>query len=439
MQAEQAKGIDTRRMMPVYAGIFGVVCQLFLPWISMPMLKYCRVATTYRIFQMDAFVDHLQQCAQSSQRIQMQPFTEQELALFRNAGEAVQFMGLGIALLMMIEVVAVFVKRGKCVGLVRTVCAVQFSWTAVQLALSLAANVWVNDHMGRQNTFENLTIHSQIQLTSWVYAQMFLAVLLLGFAPRLLCPDLQSKLRPLQARKTRVGRRTLAALWMIVLGIPATILFGIYFLNDRSSVFIGCCIVCLSMLPFAMVFEDRRPQARELLLIAVMAAIAVVGRAAFFMIPQFKPTVAVVIIAGASLGPEAGFLTGAVAAFVSNFFFGQGPWTPWQMFAMGIIGFLAGLLFSNRKKPVNRTLHLLLLSGFGGAAVFGIYGFLMDVSSIITASQSITKELVIARILSGLPFNLVHAVATVFFLAILSDPMERKIHRIRKKYGLLQT
>ena len=86
-----------------------------------------------------------------------------------------------------------------------------------------------------------------------------------------------------------------------------------------------------------MIFEDRKPQAREVLLIAVMAAIAVVGRMAFFMLPQFKPVTAIVIITGISLGAEAGFLTGAVAGFVSNFFFGQGPWTPWQMFAFGII------------------------------------------------------------------------------------------------------
>ena len=92
------------------------------------------------------------------------------------------------------------------------------------------------------------------------------------------------------------------------------------------------------MLPFFLVFENRRPQAREVVVIAVMAALAVAGRAAFFMLPQFKPTAAIVIIAGVGLGAEAGFLTGALAGFVSNFFFGQGPWTPWQMFAFGIPG-----------------------------------------------------------------------------------------------------
>ena len=83
------------------------------------------------------------------------------------------------------------------------------------------------------------------------------------------------------------------------------------------------------MLPFFMVFEDRRPQAREVVIIAAMAGLGVAGRVAFFMVPQFKPAAAVVIISGVCLGGEAGFLTGALVGFVSNFFFGQGPWTPW--------------------------------------------------------------------------------------------------------------
>ena len=100
-----------------------------------------------------------------------------------------------------------------------------------------------------------------------------------------------------------------------------------------------------------------------MLLIAVMAAIAVVGRMAFFMLPQFKPVTAIVIITGISLGAEAGFLTGAVAGFVSNFFFGQGPWTPWQMFAFGIIGFLAGLLFRGKREKYKKSKLILCLYG----------------------------------------------------------------------------
>jgi hypothetical protein len=92
-----------------------------------------------------------------------------------------------------------------------------------------------------------------------------------------------------------------------------------------------------------------------MVIIAVLCGIAVAGRAAFFMLPQFKPVVAIVIIAGASLGAESGFIVGALSGFVSNFIFGQGPWTPWQMFAFGMIGFIAGLLFCKLAAAIGGT------------------------------------------------------------------------------------
>ncbi|MBQ9108630.1 MAG: ECF transporter S component, partial [Oscillospiraceae bacterium] len=107
------------------------------------------------------------------------------------------------------------------------------------------------------------------------------------------------------------------------------------------------------MLPFFLVFEGRKPKPRELVVIAVLCAIGVAGRGAFFMLPQFKPVLALTIIAGVAFGGEAGFLVGAVTMLVSNMIFSQGPWTPWQMFSMGAIGFLSGVLF--RKGLLRRT------------------------------------------------------------------------------------
>ena len=202
------------------------------------------------------------------------------------------------------------------------------------------------------------------------------------------------------------------------------------------------CIIGLAMIPFAMVFEERKPQAREILLIAVMSAIAVAGRMAFFMVPQFKPVTAIVIIAGVGLGAEAGFLTGAMAGFVSNFFFGQGPWTPWQMFSFGIIGFLAGLLFSKNKKRqlsrANELFHKMCLCIYGGVATFVIYGLMMDMASIVMSSQGINWELILASILTGIPFNAIHALSTIVFLFFLAVPLERKLDRIKKKYGIME-
>ena len=92
-------------------------------------------------------------------------------------------------------------------------------------------------------------------------------------------------------------------------------------------------------------FEKRKPKTREVVVLAVMTSIATLGRVIFFMLPQFKPCVAIIIITGIMLGKQSGFLCGALTAFVSDFFFGQGPWTPWQMFAFGIIGFISAIFF----------------------------------------------------------------------------------------------
>src|SRR5665648_760076 len=153
-----------------------------------------------------------------------------------------------------------------------------------------------------------------------------------------------------------------------------TIVGGMIFLDDRKYYFISLLMIAYAIVPFFVRFEKRKPQSREIVIIAVMLAIAVAGRAAFFLVPQFKPVVAIVIISGICLGKEAGFLIGAMTGFVSNFIFGQGPWTPWQMFCFGIIGFIAGLLFEKTlvtKTPRKRQIVLCI---YGGLAAFFIYG-----------------------------------------------------------------
>lgn len=231
----------------------------------------------------------------------------------------------------------------------------------------------------------------------------------------------------------KIKKRTVIATLVIVILIPLTIAFGMIFLGDRKYLFISLMIIFETMLPFFMIFENRKPEARELIIIAVMAAIAVAGRAAFFMVPQFKPVLAIVIIAGIALGAEAGFLTGALTAFVSNFFFGQGPWTPWQMFAFGIIGFLAGVLYRKGWLSTKRV----PLCTFGFFCALIIYGLLMDTCSIFTMGVG-TKAAAYTYYITGFPFNVIHGVATIVFLALLAKPMIEKLNRIKKKYGLME-
>lgn len=227
------------------------------------------------------------------------------------------------------------------------------------------------------------------------------------------------------------ARTRFAAVLMLVL-VPALVLLGSLVWANRRFYLVSILVTILSLLPMLLRFERRSPQARELVILAVMIALAVAGRAAFSFAPAFKPVAAVVILSGAAFGCEAGFLVGAGSAFLSNFFFGQGPWTPWQMLGFGLIGFLAGLFFAHRYQP--RRLGLCV---FGFFAVFLLYGPLLDVGSVLMVSGDVTREAIVAALATGVAFNAIHGGATVLFLALAGEPLLRKLDRVKIKYGIL--
>lgn len=227
--------------------------------------------------------------------------------------------------------------------------------------------------------------------------------------------------------------RLLIASILILIIIPLTIFFGVFFLEDRKYYFISMMIIIYTMIPFIMVFEERKPQARELIVIGVLTAISVAGRVAFYWLPQFKPVVAITIISGVSFGAEAGFFVGALSGFVSNFFFSQGPWTPWQMFCFGIIGFISGVLVKFNILKKDR----LSLCIFGGFSTFFIYGGIINFGSLLIFSKFSVKGLV-ASYISGFWFDMVHSIATIVFLYVISQSMLEKLERIKIKYGLIK-
>lgn len=446
MREKQATGVDTRAMLPIYAGIFNVICELFLPWFSMPVLKYSKLPTTYNIWSFWDCIGNMNKSIEQGGKLRMQPLTPVERMSLCPFARALKAGTVFLLLLMCICAVFAYTKKKQTATFVRIsfFCAAVLP-VAVFLLIGVG-NAAINQRMGRANDFINLTLHSYIQMTPWMYAQFIISVIMVLFAGKFLNTDAeyswQAYIDRSQKKDHRIGKRTLVAACLILFAIPFLIFFGIFFLNDRSNNFIALCIIGLAMVPFCMVFEERKPQAREILLIAVMSALAVAGRMAFFMIPQFKPVAAIVIIAGVGLGAEAGFLTGAVSGFVSNFFFGQGPWTPWQMFAFGIIGFLAGLIFhKNKLRSTGKNgeqLHKLFLCIYGGTATFFLYGFLLDSASVTIFLTGFSWDAFLAKYISGIPFNAIHGVSTVIFLFFLSIPMERKLDRIKKKYGILE-
>ncbi len=229
--------------------------------------------------------------------------------------------------------------------------------------------------------------------------------------------------------------RLLLGRLILLLGIPALLVLFWKF-GGRKYYLCSVLVIVVSMVPFFMRFEKKKPQAREIVTLAVMCAIAVASRAALAMIPHFKPLVGIVMITGMAFGAESGFLVGAMSAFVSNMIFGQGMWTPWQMFAYGIGGFLAGIFYRWEIIGEREKLQLIINPIFGFLAVLGIVGPILDLCSVFTMGNEITLEWVIAIFISGFPVNAIHGAATALTLLLLCKPMMEKLNRIKVKYGM---
>lgn len=231
-----------------------------------------------------------------------------------------------------------------------------------------------------------------------------------------------------------LSKRTRLASAVSLLLVPLTIFVGIVYFGKKSYGAVSILVLLECMAPFALIFEGRKPKARELVLIAALCALAVAGRAALFMLPGFKPVAALVILSGVAFGGETGFLVGAMSMLTSNVLFGQGPWTPFQMFAMGLIGFLAGVCFQKGLLRAGRA----PLAIFGAVSVVLIYGGLMNPASAILYQPNLSWSVLKAYYLTGFPFDLVHAAATALFLWFGAEPMLEKLERVKRKYGLTE-
>lgn len=235
-----------------------------------------------------------------------------------------------------------------------------------------------------------------------------------------------------EVRKQKYSKNRFFSDAALVLAVLLTIFIGMYYLGDRKYYFISLLIILEAMAPFAVVFEKKKQKARELVIISVLCAIAVAGRVVFSPFPQFKPVVSVIVIAGVCFGGEIGFFVGAVTAFLSNFYFSQGPWTPWQMFAFGIVGFFAGVLFKNGFLRKNRWVMCI----FGGLATLILYGGIMNTASVLMIQAKPDAGMLLSAYAMGLPMDLIHAGSTVFFMWFISEPMLEKLDRTKEKYGL---
>lgn len=211
--------------------------------------------------------------------------------------------------------------------------------------------------------------------------------------------------------------------------IPAVVIGGAILFEDRQYAWISLCVAILSCIPFFLRFERREADTKRLILIACMTALSVLGRIVFAPVPAFKPVTAMVVITAMYFGCEAGFLTGSLSAAISNFYFGQGPWTPFQMFSWGMIGLIAGLI----AEPLKKSRLALALYGVASGV---LYSFLMDIWTVLWENGSFQFSRYLAALVSAIPFTAVYAVSNVVFLLLFARPIGKILERLKAKYAL---
>ena len=228
----------------------------------------------------------------------------------------------------------------------------------------------------------------------------------------------------------KLKRHHIVMLLIFLLVIPATLYLGTR-LSGRAYYLTSTLIIIELLIPFLMAFEDRKPQARELVVIAVLSALAVAARVVI-PIPHFKAIFAVIMLSGIAFGPETGFMVGAISAFASNFFYGQGAYTPWQMFAYGAGGMLAGFLFSRgglAKKPM-------VMAIFGFLAMVLFVGPLLDTCSVFLTLAQPSLKTAWPLYISGFPVNISQGACTAVTMLLFGKPLLEKLDRVKLQYGM---
>ncbi|NRF96241.1 ECF transporter S component [Paenibacillus frigoriresistens] len=225
--------------------------------------------------------------------------------------------------------------------------------------------------------------------------------------------------------------RARTALIMVILLFFGALAFMTW-ATDEQYLPIALFLVCAAIVPFFLHFERRSLQSREIVLVAVLSAIAAVGRVPFAVLPSVQPTSFVIIVTGLVFGAETGFMVGALAALVSNMFLGQGPWTPWQMFGWGMIGCTAGVM---NQWGWLKNRFILLVFGF----LWGIlFGWIMNIWFLANIGQDVTWPVVLTAYASSFYFDLAHALSNVIFLSVMGSGWIKILKRYKRKYGLLE-
>ena len=205
---------------------------------------------------------------------------------------------------------------------------------------------------------------------------------------------------------------------------------GLFMFENSRYMLISMLAAIICCIPFFIRFERKDISEREIVMVAVMTALNIAARFLFAVVPHFKPVTAIVIITGMHFGADAGFVTGAFTALISNFYYGQGPWTPFQMALWGFIGFSEGMI--NKKALLERNKILqIVFSALSGV----LYSIALDIVTTLE-SGGFSFQRYFLFILSSLPIMATYAVSNVIFILVLEKPIGKRLKRLKIKYGL---
>jgi len=222
-----------------------------------------------------------------------------------------------------------------------------------------------------------------------------------------------------------VNRKSIS---LIILSLLVVILMAIF--SSKNYLLFSFGFLVLTLGVYFWKFEKSQHNSREIVFIAIICALAVVGRIIFAALPAVKPELFILIMGAMVSGPETGFLMGTIIALTSNMYFGQGAWTPWQMFALGIIGLISGLM-ANKEVPVWSLVIWGFLSGF-------LMGWIMDIYYIIGFVNPITIKSIVTSIVASFYFDFVHALFTAILLLLVGKRWIKIFDNYKQKYALFE-
>lgn len=179
-------------------------------------------------------------------------------------------------------------------------------------------------------------------------------------------------------------------------------------------------------------FELSRPTARTVAAVAALVAFGVVARIVFAPFPNVKPTTDIIIIAGFALGFAPGWTVGVLTALVSNFYFGQGPWTPWQMLAWGVCGLIGALAARGGLRP-DRRLAFAAVCAVAGL----VYGLIVNFGSAVNLSSGEVWHAFAIQVTTSLPFDIAHATGNFVFFMLAGPLLVRMLARLKRRESLV--